>query len=64
MQNIFGEKKNTNHIECGSGTKYVKTILEYDNNADPQKILDVTASLITSVNNHLFKLENINYGNK
>ena len=39
-------------------------ILEYDKDADPQKILDVTASLITSVNNHLFKLENINYGNK
>ena len=58
------EYKNINHIECGSGAKYVKTILEYDKDADPQKILDVTASLITSVNNHLFKLENINYGNK
>jgi len=55
------EYKNINHIECGSGTKYVKTILEYDNDADPQKVLDVTASLITSVNNHLFKLENIKY---
>lgn len=55
------EYKNINHIECGSGAKYVQTILEYDNDADPQKILDVTASLITSVNNHLFKLENIKY---
>lgn len=55
------EYKKTNHIECGSGAKYAKTILEYDNNADPQKLLDVTASLITSVNNHLFKLENIKY---
>ena len=55
------EYKKINHIECGSGAKYVKTILEYDNDADPQKILDVTASLITSVNNHLFKLENIKY---
>lgn len=58
---FLSEYKNINHIECGSGDKYVKTILEYDNDADPQKILDVTASLITSVNNHLFKVENIKY---
>ena len=55
------EYKNMNHIECGSGSKYVQTILEYDNDADPQKVLDVTASLNTGVNNHLFKLENIKY---
>ena len=55
------EYKNMNHIECGSGSKYIQTILEYDSDADPQKVLDVTASLNTGVNNHLFKLENIKY---
>ena len=55
--------RNKNHIECGAGWMEIKALLEYDNNADPQKILNITASIEDSVNNNLCKLENIKYKN-
>ena len=45
----------------GSGADVIRYILSYDLNADPQKILNITSSYCTGVNNILTKLENINF---
>ena len=61
---LFFRYKQSNHIECGSGSPQIQAILEYDINTDPQKALNVVSSIDNCVNNHLFKLENILFENE